>query len=786
MRKTIAAMLPAMLLVAASTAPGAQKYKASWDSLNSHQCAEWFKDAKFGIFIHWGPYAVPAYAPLDRNRYAEHFLRSLTAGKEGFAEQLASHHPGKSYFDLAAELTGYDFDADAWAKLFKRAGAKYAVLTSKHHDGFCMWPSARQPYWNSVCIGLHRDVVGEFMKGMRANGLKAGLYYSLCENHKPLYSEATIDKFVADVNLPDLKDIVERYRPDIVWPDGEWDYPVETHRSAEFLAWLLNESPVRDYVIFNDRWGKGRRGTVGDFYTTEYGHNGAKIDAEFYCHPWEECRGIAGSFGYNAYEGPNEYMSDEACIHTLVRTVALGGNLLLNVGPDKEGRIPAIMQDRLFAVGDWLMVNGEAIYGTRYNPRRFEEQGRDGMFVTESSDAVYAIATKWPEKPFVVRDVGPVSSVAFVGSAAKPTFKMQGRDVVVTPPAVSPSNLPCGSAWTFRLRHSEPTALGNSARVFATERRGTVAFAGPVKDVESIKACLASRFPDTKFAFSTSPAGDAAGAALCFSDDVLAGGVPDMLFIAPGAEDGHARSVEGIVRAQRTANQKSDIIVVATPDMPASYRGIASRYNAVTIREDDVCKALASALAKPPAQPECRPLPAALDALCYSRGAVNPLSNIEMNSQWFKGFHYSQPYWQGIPGRVPDELASAPLVWSTTPGDEICLFFRGTAIGFFVVAGPDAGVMKVDIDGYPRGGTVREIDLFPGESAKTHAVVFHLAADELDDTQHRVIVSVSERKNPKSTGHAVRISRIAINGKILNYYQNAVADPALPAESATP
>ena len=812
-------------------------YSPDWESLAGHPCADWFKDAKFGIFVHWGPYSVPAYAPLDRDRYAEHFLRSLKAGKAGFKEQLETHHPGKSYYDLAAEMTALDFDADKWAKIFKRAGAKYAVLTSKHHDGFCLWPCSTQPYWNSVCLGAHRDIVDEFMRGMRANGLKAGLYYSLLEGH-PLYAKETIDRYVADITHPQLKEIVTKYRPDIVWPDGEWDYPAETHRSAEFLAWLLNESPVKDSVVFNDRWGNGRRGTLGDFYTTEYGHIGFDIPAEFYAHPWEECRGIAGSFGYNAYEGPDEYLTSEQCIEMLVRTVALGGNLLLNVGPDKEGRIPPIMLDRLFAMGDWLAVNGEAIYATRYNPKRYREQGKDGLYFTERDDALYVIATKAQAKPFVVRDAGTVSSVSVVGSAVEVKAERKDADLVITPVGGLAANAAKGPV-VYRIARFEPSELGNAASVFTHEKKGVVAYLGGSITANpghrtSTQAYLRKRFPETAFTFIEKGIASTCSntGAFRFEDDVLKNGVPDLLFVEFAVNDDQdggtydygesLRGMEGVIRHAREANPKMDIVMMLyvngrqlkelqagrEPYAYAAHRAVAKRYGIPVLSFGDRLKDLidrgefswerwqdchpseeARALiakwldayldagfARCRRLPSAKPLPPALDERSYSRGHYNPLSNIEMNTEWFKGFNYSQPCWSDIPGLIRPLYKDEPLVWSTTPGDQINFFFAGTAVGFFVLAGPDAGMVKVEIDGKPY-----ELDLYTPYSKQLHYPYTKMVASDLEDRRHRVVVTVLDKHNPESTGTAVRIFRVGVNGQVLNCFANAVADPAQPA-----
>ena len=812
-------------------------YEPNWDSLGRHACPEWFKDAKFGIFIHWGPYSVPAFAPTDHDLYAEHFLRSLNAGKPEFAKQLESHHPGKSYFDLAAEFTARDFDAAEWMRLFKRAGAKYAVLTAKHHDGFCLWPAETQPYWNSTCFGAHRDLVREFCDAAKAADFRYGLYYSLLEHH-PLYKKETIGRYATEINHAQLKELVEKYRPDIVWPDGEWDYSAEDHRSADFLAWLLNESSVKDKVTFNDRWGKSRRGTLGDFYTTEYGYKTVR-DVSFFRHPWEECRGIGGSFGFNVYETPDEYMTSRQCIETLVNVVALGGNLLLNIGPDKEGRVPAIMRDRLYRLGDWLRLNGEAIYGTRFNPSRFADQGKDGRFYTERPDALYVIATDYPEAPFAVRDPGVVTSVEVVGSAEKVACRLEDGVLTVTPPPLARLD-PVEGIAVFRIRHAEPSLLGNSAGIFERTKRGTVAYLGGSITANpgyrtSTEAFLTNRYPQTRFTFLEKGIASTCSntGAFRLRDDILRAGTPDLLFVEFAVNDfvdgdGYdyeesLRSMEGIVRQARLANPKMDIVMMLfvtrtqlemlqKGERPYSYRAhedVARHYGVPVIPIGDCLKEavdrgefswerwadchpsrealvlvgkwsverMAAWMEHAAVEPATRPLPAALDEDSYFRGCYNPLSNVEMNSRWFKGFHFCKPYWPEIPGMIRPLYEPEPIVWSTKPGEQVNFFFSGTAVGLFVLAGPDAGMVKAEVDGVPY-----EIDLFHEKySSRLHYPYTKMIAHGLADQKHRVTLTVFDRHNPKSTGTAVRIYRIGINGRILGFFQNAFTDPAQPA-----
>ena len=255
------------------------------------------------------------------------------------------------------------YDPDHWADVFERSGAKYVALTSKHHEGFTLWRSAEankvwnRP-WNAVDIGPKRDVLLELMEAGRRKGLHMGIYYSLYEWYNPLWLSDR-KRYVAEHLFPQFKDVVTHAKPSIIFSDGEWDMTSDEWRSPELLAWLFNESPVRDEVVIDDRWGKDTRHKHGGYYTTEY-TSGMQAAS----HPWEESRGMGYSYGYNRAETLTDYHTDRELLMMLIDIVSRGGNLLLDIGPTADGRIPVVMEERLTQIGDWLKPNGEAIYGT--------------------------------------------------------------------------------------------------------------------------------------------------------------------------------------------------------------------------------------------------------------------------------------------------------------------------------------------------------------------------------------------------------------------------------------
>jgi len=466
----------------------AGQYEASWDSLDQRPTPEWWQEARFGVFVFWGPAAVPSYSP--RGQYAEwywHWIET-TGGPGPECREFHDRVYGEDfeYADFVPLFRGELFDPEEWAELLEASGAKYVVLNAKHHDGFTMWPSKEANAswgrrWNSMDVGPRRDVVGEVAEAVRKRGLRFGVYYSLYEWFNPLFV-SDVDSFVETVYLPQLKDLVTRYQPEILFADGEWDFGNDVWRSHELLAWLFNDSPVTEQVVVNDRWFKGSRHRHGGYYTTEYGSG-----LEGAAHPWEENRAIGKSYGYNRAERAEDYSSARELVLMLVDIVSRGGNLLLDVGPAADGRIPEIMQDRLLQMGRWLETNGEAIYGTRSWKRSCqwsngtiveEERGefrtgydilrltltpREGeavkeVFFTQKGDTLYAITPTLPVRELILKDVGASeeSEVSLLGLQKPLAWRQADGDVAVQLPDLRESQLPSDLAFVFRLTHVRP------------------------------------------------------------------------------------------------------------------------------------------------------------------------------------------------------------------------------------------------------------------------------------------------------------------------------------------
>lgn len=429
----------------------AQTYQPTWQSLNNRPIPQWFTNAKFGIFIHWGLYSVPSWATNSNadgfgSNYAEWYWERLNNTKLKIHKEFVDFHektygPNFKYQDFAPLFKCELFNPAQWADVFKNAGAKYVVLTSKHHDGFALWPSRESWNWNAVDAGPHRDLAGDLANAVKKTGLHMGFYYSLYEWYNPLYKQ-DVKKYVDQHMLPQLKDLVMRYNPDIIWPDGEWDQSDTVWRSREYLSWLYNESPVKNTVVTNDRWGGGRNN--GGFSTTEYGSGKSSLEK-----PWEECRGIGESFGFNRNENLQQYVSSEKLVHMLIDIVSRGGNLLLNIGPAADGTIPVIMQQRLKDMGDWLKVNGEAIYETSAWLKTPKNKPAD-IFFTRKGNDLYVITTKWKNE-IQLEGISRVKNITMPGFAGTVRFKNNAGKLVIIAPALNPGNNPCNYAWVYKL-----------------------------------------------------------------------------------------------------------------------------------------------------------------------------------------------------------------------------------------------------------------------------------------------------------------------------------------------
>lgn len=455
-----------------------QTYQPTWESLDGRPVPQWFRDAKFGIFIHWGVYSVPGYC--SKGNYAEWYQYGLENGDSARIKYHQQKFGDRTYYDLANDFKAELFNPDEWAKLFEESGAKYIVLTSKHHDGYCLWPSqkANQTWnfpWNAVDAGPKRDLLGDLFKAVRKTSVHPGMYYSLYEWFNPLW-KTDKKKYVKEHVWPQMKDLVNTYQPDVFWTDGDWEASDSLWKSKEFLAWMYNESPVKNKVVTYDRWGGDVRFHQGAVFTPEY-----QPDLDFEDHYWEESRGMGYSYGYNRAEDAWDYNSTQSLVLHLIDKVSRGGNFLLDIGPDEHGKIPPIMQERLLQMGEWLKINGEAIYGTsRWKiPSRWSEGKRDykakggdvmlkltvdpdpGYAVKEvfytynaNTNSLYAIFPKYPDnKKIILKDINLLAGTAVVFLSMKENcpWKNEGSHAVIELPDYNPNKIKAPYAFVLKI-----------------------------------------------------------------------------------------------------------------------------------------------------------------------------------------------------------------------------------------------------------------------------------------------------------------------------------------------
>lgn len=408
------------------------------------QRMQWWQDATFGMFIHWGLYAVPA------GEYN---------GKSGGAEWIMETHniPTAEYEKYAAQFDPEKFDAKKWVEIAKSAGAKYIVITSKHHDGFSLWDSKVTKYDIMDATPFKRDILKELSDACKAAGIKFGLYHSIMDWHQPNANPKQKPEVAPDFNKyreeylkPQLAELIKKYDPTILWFDGEWIPEWTEEQGKDLYNYLRNLKPS---LIINNRVGKGRSGmegmnkyehAAGDFGTPE--QEILKTNSQEY---WESCMTINNNWGFAKYD--HNWKSAQTLIDNLVDVAAKDGNYLLNVGPTAEGEIPAPSVERLGEMGKWLAINKEAIYAT--NGLENYKQG-DNIRFTQSKDSknTYVVFNKFDNNELVLTEVQPKdgSKVYMLGVNKPLEWTKSNGSVVVK----LPTDLPCKYAWTLKIQRN--------------------------------------------------------------------------------------------------------------------------------------------------------------------------------------------------------------------------------------------------------------------------------------------------------------------------------------------
>lgn len=433
-------------------------YKPTWESLDSHKMPKWYDDAKIGLSMHWGVYAVPAWAPREEGiSYAEWYGFRMHEKGNPTVDYHKEKYGNKTYDDFIPQWKAEKYKPDDWAIFAKNMGAKYMFITSKHHDGFCLWPT-KYTDRNAFKMGPKKDLLGPFFAAVRKQGLKAGLYYSLYEWYNPIYIGKDIpyaglkrvNNYVDDFMILQIKELIDLYHPDFFYFDGEWDHPESFWKMKEVVAYFYNEAQKRHQEVFvNDRFGKDERGKHGDLYNVEY--NFEKGSEGLLTHKWSYWQGIAKTFGYNQDTDPEDCLSPKQFIDKVIMGVAQNGNFDINVGPMAAGNIPDYEQYPLLQLGDWLKVNGEAIYGTSI----WNLQHEGDVYFTAKANNVYALFLKWQGAEFKLKSVKPAegSKITMLGVPGELKWTWTETDgLTIFYPKQKARPSACSYAWAFKIK----------------------------------------------------------------------------------------------------------------------------------------------------------------------------------------------------------------------------------------------------------------------------------------------------------------------------------------------
>jgi alpha-L-fucosidase len=431
------------------TAPSTQPELRRNETPEQHEARmAWWRQARFGMFIHWGVYSVPA-GTYDGKKIAGPGEWIMNRGKIPVAE----------YAEYAKQFDPTKFDADQWVDTAQAAGMKYMIITAKHHDGFAMFHTRVDGYNIYDATPFKRDPLAELSAACQRHGMKLGFYYSQCQDwhhpggdvkrgvHWDKAQDGDFDEYLNSVAVPQVKELLTNYGPvSVLWFDTATNL-MTPQRAGEFLP-LLDLQPQ---IIVNNRLGGGFK---GDTETPEQ-----HIPPQgFPGRDWETCMTINDTWGYMSYD--TNFKSTETLLHNLVDIASKGGNYLLNVGPTSEGIIPRPEVDRIKAIGDWLKINGESIYATgptafgpeagNFDPVKKDRRGRPVWVTTwdwrctTKPGKLFIHLFKWPGEKFELSGVkGLVTKAYMLADVQQAGLAVQqsGDHVSVTLPAAAPDEI---------------------------------------------------------------------------------------------------------------------------------------------------------------------------------------------------------------------------------------------------------------------------------------------------------------------------------------------------------
>ena len=423
---------------------------------------EWWRDAEFGMFIHWGPYSVAG----------GEYKGKTVAGWVG-AEWIMNDGeiPIKEYEKFSKAFVPTNFDADEYAKLMKDTGMKYVVVTSKHHDGFGLWDSKVSDYDIVDFSPYGRDILKELSEACKKQGIKFGLYHSIMDWHhpqaqainEPNYNAGEKDSTLYNPEFPkyyegylkvQLKELIDNYDPEILWFDGEW-CPEYDHEDALDLYQYVRS--LKPSIIINNRIDIGRQGLMGmnkegEDYVGDFGTPEKEILDGTAAMDWEACMTINDTWGYR--KADDDWKSTETLVHNLIDAAAKGGNYLLNIGPKGDGTIPQPTLDRLGKMGEWVQRNGEAIFAVESLGKNYKE-GKNIRFTKKKGTSdFYAIDLKKPKKKMVLKTIVPneASEIHLLGVDEPLTWEYEEKKgVTIEIPKEALEEVGDTEAWVFKI-----------------------------------------------------------------------------------------------------------------------------------------------------------------------------------------------------------------------------------------------------------------------------------------------------------------------------------------------
>jgi alpha-L-fucosidase len=424
------AAVPTDAAPAVTNSPERELWQRDYGSTHD-QRMKWWREARFGMFIHWGVYSVPAGVWDGTNVTRSGAEWIMNRGRITMAE----------YQKLPAQFNPVKFNADDWVKLAKAAGMKYIVITSKHHDGFAMFHSQASNFNIYDATPFKRDPLKELADACKKEGIKLGFYYSQAQDwnhpggaasggHWDPAQDGSMDDFVDRVDVPQIKELLSNYGPvAVLW----WDTPtgMNTERAEKLLP-LLKLQPN---IISNNRLDSHH--LTGDFETPEQRIPATGIEGK----DWETCMTINRTWGYRSYD--HDWKSTETLVRNLVDIASKGGNYLLNVGPTSEGLIPEPSIERLREIGKWMDVNSVAIYGTTASPFENLKWGRCTKKVTDNGATLYLHVFDWPAdgKLLVPGLRNKVQSATLLAGGKKLATAQSADGVTITVPAEAPDKI---------------------------------------------------------------------------------------------------------------------------------------------------------------------------------------------------------------------------------------------------------------------------------------------------------------------------------------------------------